>query len=527
MAQIMGFNSICDMLAENARLYPDDVALIELRPSKGLRKEISWREFHRRSNRVANALIELGVRKGDKVVHWMMNSIEWLVVYFGIIKTGAWAVPLNFRFTPRDFKYCVDISEAKMVVMGEEFVDRVLSVRAELPTVRHCMVVGADVSAVAGVESLESVIAQSSDEPVGVELGSGDECGLYFTSGTTGQPKPILLTHGNMVCAALTERAHHYQEHEDNFVLLPPLYHTGAKMHWFGSLLVGGRATILTEINPRNIFEAVDRERGTIVWLLVPWAHDILVALDSGELKREDYDLSCWRLMHIGAQPVPPKLVQRWKEYFPYMQYDTNYGLSEATGPGCVHLGIENERKVGAIGKAGYSWEVRIVDEEGRDVVPGQVGELIVKGGGVMKGYYKNPEKTAETIKDGWLYTGDLARFDEEGFIYLVDRKKDVIITGGENIYPSEVEEILHGHPKVYDVAVVGIPDERLGEIAVAVIQPKPGEALTEAEILKFCEQNLAKHLRPRRIIFDKVPRNPTGKIEKSRLRERLSNTLV
>lgn len=522
MAQAAGFRNICEILAENARLYPDDIALIELKPSRGFRKEISWQEFHRRSNRIANALLERGIRKGDKVVHWMMNSIEWLVVYFGIIKTGAWVVPLNFRFTPRDFKYCVEISEAKMVVMGEEFIDRVQSVRGDLPTVRHHIVAGNDTSGVEGMELLEEVVAQSSDNPVGIHLSSEDECGLYFTSGTTGQPKPILLTHGNMVCAAITERAHHYQTREDNFVLLPPLYHTGAKMHWFGSLLVGGKATILTEINPKNIFETVDRERGTIVWLLVPWVHDILVALDSGELKKEDYDLSCWRLMHIGAQPVPPKLVQRWKEYFPHMQYDTNYGLSEATGPGCVHLGIENERKVGAIGKAGYNWEVRIVDEKGRDVAPGEVGELIVRGGGVMKGYYKNPEKTAETIKDGWLYTGDLARFDEEGFIYLVDRKKDVIITGGENIYPSEVEEIIHGHPKVYDVAVVGVPDERLGEIAVAVIQPKPGEVLTEAEVLEFCERNLARHLRPRRIIFDRVPRNPTGKIEKTKLREKL-----
>jgi len=520
------FNSICEMLTRNARLYPDDTALVELRPSMGFRKEISWKEFDDRSNRVANALLERGIRKGDRVVHWMMNSIEWLVAYFGIIKTGAWVVPLNFRFTARDFKYCVEISEAKMVIMGTEFAERAQAVQADLGTVQHYWIVGSKPSTMECAECLDKVVARSSDKPVNIEINSEDECGLYFTSGTTGQPKPILLTHGNMVCAAVTEAAHHYQARDDNFVLLPPLYHTGAKMHWFGSLLTGSRATILTEINPRNIFATVDKEKGTIVWLLVPWVHDILVALDNGELRKEDYDLSSWRLMHIGAQPVPPKLVQRWKEYFPNMQYDTNYGLSEATGPGCVHLGIENERKVGAIGKAGYGWEVRIVDERGHDVAPGEVGELIVRGGGVMKCYYKNPEKTAETIRDGWLYTGDLARVDEEGFIYLVDRKKDVIITGGENIYPSEVEEVIHSHYKVYDVAVVGAPDERLGEIAVAVIEPKPGQTLTEAEILEFCERNLARHARPRRIIFGKVPRNPTGKIEKAKLRKSLRNIL-
>jgi acyl-CoA synthetase (AMP-forming)/AMP-acid ligase II len=292
-------------------------------------------------------------------------------------------------------------------------------------------------------------------------------------------------------------------------------------MHWFGSLIVGGRATLLKEVNPKSIFEAVHTERGTIVWLLVPWAHDILVSLDRDEIKKEDYDLSCWRLMHIGAQPVPPALVKRWKQYFPNMQYDTNYGLTEATSPGCVHLGIENERKVGSIGKPGFNWEAKVVDEKSNILGPGQIGELIVRGDGVMREYYKNPEKTAETIRDGWLYTGDMATIDDEGFIFLVDRKKDVIITGGENIYPVEVEDTLHNYHKVYDVAVIGIFDERLGEIAVAIIDPKPGENITETEIIEFCRKNLALHKVPRKVVLDKVPRNPTGKIEKPKLREK------
>jgi len=513
--------TISDMLTQNARLYPNDIALIELKPSQNVRKEITWKRLDERANRIANALIDKGIGKTDKVIHWMMNSINWLEAYFGIIRTGAWAVPLNFRFTSRDFKYCADIAEAKAIMLGEEFIERVETVRSQLATIQYYILAGNNPSE--NMYGLEDVIRSSSPKMPEIELTDDDECGLYFTSGTTGDPKPILLTHKNMVCAAIIEEVHHYQTRKDNFILLPPLYHTGAKMHWFGSLLVGGKATILTEINPRNIFEAVEKESGTIVWLLVPWVHDILVAMDKGELRKEDYDLSYWRLMHIGAQPVPPSLVHRWKKYFPSMQYDTNYGLGEASGPGCVHLGIENERKVGAIGKAGFNWEARIVNDSGEDVARGEVGELIVKGCGVMKEYYKNPEKTAETIRDGWLYTGDMARMDNEGFIYLVDRKKDTIITGGENIYPAEVEEILHGHPKVYDVAVVGVPDERLGEIALAIIAPKPGESLTEAEVFQFCEQNLAKHNRPRRIAFDEVLRNPTGKIEKPKLRQKFS----
>jgi len=510
--------TIAEMLAKNAIEYPGDTALIELEPSRNIRKEITWREFDERANRIANALTDMGIGKGDKVIHWMMNSINWLEAYFGIIRTGAWAVPLSFRFNSTDLKYCVDIAEAKAMILGKEFVGNVDAVRAQLSTINDFILVGQ--SSCENMEDFEEVISHSSPEPVNVELNNDDGCGLYFTSGTTGAPKPILLSHENMVQAAITENTHHYQTRDDNFILLPPLYHAGAKMHWFGNLIVGGRATILTEIRPRYIFEAVHKERGTIVWLLVPWAYDILVSMDRGELKKEDYDLSCWRLMHIGAQPVPPTLVKHWKEYFPDMQYDTNYGLTEATGPGCVHLGIENERKVGSIGKAGFNWETLIVNGDAGEVARGEVGELIVKGRGVMSEYYKNPEKTAETKKDGWLYTGDMARIDEEGFIFLVDKKKDVVITGGENIYPVEVEEVLHDHPKVYDVAIIGIPDMRLGEIAVAIIDPKPDETLTEAEVYAFCEQHIPTYKRPRRIIFAKVPRNPTGKIEKPKLRQ-------
>lgn len=511
--------TIAEMLARNARVYPTDSALIELKPSQKIRREITWKVFDERANRLANALTARGVGKGDKVIHLMMNSINWLEAYFGIIRTGAWAVPLNFRFTSGDIKYCADIAKAKVMILGQEFAERIEAIRPQLPTIKDYIFVGQNPPR--AMESFEDVISGASPKPPAVALDDDDGCGLYFTSGTTGEPKPILLTHKNMECAAITEACHHYQRHEDNFIIIPPLYHTGSKMHWFGSLIVGGRATILTEISPRATFEAVHQERGTMVFLLVPWAQDILGMLDGGELRKEDYDLSCWRLTHMGAQPIPPSLIRHWKEYFPDMQYDTSYGLSEATGPGCIDLRIENQHKLEATGKAGFNWEVRIVNEKGKDMAVGKVGELIVKGNGVMKEYYQNPKKTAETIKDGWLYTGDMAKMDSEGFIYIVDRKKDVIITGGENIFPVEVESVIRSHPKVYDVGVIGFPDERLGEIACAVIAPNQGVSLSEDEINAFCEQKLPRYKRPRRIIFDQVPRNPTGKIEKPKMRQK------
>ncbi|MDD4543564.1 MAG: class I adenylate-forming enzyme family protein, partial [Clostridia bacterium] len=215
-----------------------------------------------------------------------------------------------------------------------------------------------------------------------------------------------------------------------------------------------------------------------------------------------------------------------WKEYFPGHEYDTNYGLSESIGPGCVHLGIENIHKVGAIGVPGYGWMTKIVDDEGQQVKQGDVGELAVKGPGVMKCYYNDKEATDAVLKDGWLYTGDMAKMDDEGFIYLVDRKKDVIITGGENIYPVQIEDFLRSHRAIKDVAVIGLPDKRVGEIAAAVVELKKGHICTKEDLDTFCEA-LPRYKRPRVIIFDNVPRNPTGKIEKPKIREKYCKVSV
>ena len=314
------------------------------------------------------------------------------------------------------------------------------------------------------------------------------------------------------------EQNHHGQTRDDVFLCIPPLYHTGAKMHWFGSLLSASKAVLLRGVKPEWILRTVTDEKCTIVWLLVPWAQDILDAIDDGRINLDDHILGQWRLMHIGAQPVPPSLIRRWQEKFPHHQYDTNYGLSESIGPGCVHLGVENVHKVGAIGKAGYLWEAKILDEDGNEVPQGDVGELAVKGPGVMLCYYKNPEATKEVLKGDWLWTGDMARMDEDGFIYLVDRKKDVVISGGENLYPVQIEDFMRGFDKIKDVAVIGLPDSRLGEIAAAIVEIKEGVTCTVEEINEFCT-GMPRYKRPKKIIFDRIPRNPTGKIEKPVLR--------
>ncbi len=511
---------ITEILARNARMYGHEVALIEREPEKGRRVSITWKEFDEISNRVATALINKGVQKGDKVIHLMMNCLEWLPVYFGILRTGAWAVPLNFRFTAQDIKYCADIAEAKAMIFGPEFVERIDSIKEELTTIKDFVFVGPQESIPSYAQGYQEFLDSGTPKDPNIPINLLDDAALYFTSGTTGQPKPILLTHRNLEAACIVENRHHNQTHDDNFLCIPPLYHTGAKMHWFGNFIVGAKAVILKGIKPQWILEAVSEEQCTIVWLLVPWAQDILVAIERGEVDLKDYKLDQWRLMHIGAQPVPPSLVRNWKEVFPHHDYDTNYGLSESTGPGCIHLGIENIHKVGAIGVPGFDWEYRIVDDNLNDVPKGEPGELMVKGPGVMKEYYKNPEATSKTLIDGWLLTGDMARVDEDGFIWLVDRKKDIVISGGENIFPVEIEDFLMENPKIQDAAVIGTPDERLGEVVTAIIQLKPGQEMTEQEVREYCEA-LPRYKRPRIIYFDQVPRNPTGKIEKPKLREK------
>ncbi len=536
---------ITEFLSRNAALYPDDISLVEINPeareregrswteyelvemdpTRRYRRQITWKEFDEEANRFANALIADGIKKGDKVGILLMNCIEWLPVYFGVLRSGALAVPLNFRYTADEIRYCLDLAECDALIYGNEFLDRVDAVINEIPRTRLIYYIGSDRPGYAK-DYVASISKMSSDDPE-IELTDDDDAAIYFSSGTTGFPKAILHAHRALVHACLCEQKHHGQTRDDVFLCIPPLYHTGAKMHWFGSLLSGGRAVLLKGIKPNWIIEAVSNEHATIVWLLVPWAQDILDAIDRKEIDLSKYELSQWRLMHIGAQPVPPSLIKRWKKVFPDHDYDTNYGLSESTGPGCVHLGVENIDKVGAIGIPGYGWETRIVDEKRNDVEQGTVGELAVKGNGVMKCYYRDPAATAEVLQDGWLFTGDMAMQDSDGFIYLVDRKKDVIITGGENLYPVQIEDFIHTDEAVKDVAVIGIPDARLGEIAAAIIEIKEGYEVTEEDINEFCKA-LPRYKRPRKIIFDKVLRNPTGKIEKPKLREKyIGDSLV
>ncbi len=511
---------ITQILAENARKHKNDTALVERSPSIDSRRKISWEKFFHTSNQLANVLAEKGVIKGDKVTQLMTNSLEWLPIYFGILSTGAWAVPLNFRFESDKILLCSKVAQSKVFIFGEEFIDKIEPILSELEKdVELWIFTGPENDCPNWATPYETFIQSGSKKaPPQVELSIEDDAALYFTSGTTGVPKAVLLTHKNLEHACVVEQAHHEQTKDDIFLCIPPLYHTGAKMHWMGSFLVGGKCILLKGVNPKWIIEAVSEELCTIVWLLVPWAHDILISIENNEIDLSKHELSQWRLMHAGAQPVPPSLVETWQKYFPGQAYDTNYGLTESTGPGCVHLGTQNNKKIGPIGQPGFNWEAKIIDKMGNHLFGNESGELIVKGPGVMKEYYKNPEETAKAIINGWLHTGDIARYDMDGFIWLVDRKKDMIIYGGENVFPVEIEHFFQQNKKIKDIAVIGVPDERLGEIPAGIISVKPGCILCESDIIDF-QQELPRYKQLKKIFFGDVPRNPTGKIEKPKLR--------
>ncbi len=529
---------ITEILEENAKKFSNDVALVEINPQledkhkvtwreyslietspiDSYRSEITWDEFNKKSNRLANLLLSRGIKKGDKVAVLLMNCLEWLPIYFGILKTGALAVPLNYRYTADEIKYCLKKADCVGILFGPEFVGRMEDIADRLDFINLSLYVGEECPTFA--ESYDNLVTYCSSKSPKIKLCDDDEAVIYFSSGTTGFPKAIIHAHRSLMHSCKVEQNHHGQKKDDIFLCIPPLYHTGAKMHWFGSFLVGAKSVLLKGVKPELIIKTVSEEKCTIVWLLVPWAQDILDAIERGEINLDDYELSQWRLMHIGAQPVPPSLIKRWKSVFPHHDYDTNYGLSESIGPGCVHLGIENIHKVGAIGKAGYGWKTKIVDDKRQEVKKGDVGELAVSGPGVMNCYYNDQKATDEVLENGWLFTGDMAMEDKDGFIYLVDRKKDVVISGGENLYPVEIENFIRKNDAVKDVAVIGVPDVRLGETAAAIIEVKEGFSLSEDEIKEFC-LGLPKYKRPKVYIFADIPRNPTGKIEKPKLREK------
>lgn len=523
---------VTELLKNNARLYPDQEALVAVETGavvpfdeaayRAARRCVTWSQFNGIANQVANYYRAQGLGPGSKVAILLMNCLEWLPLYFGILKAGAVAVPLNFRYTSADIVRNAAFVEAEALVFGTYSEPAVTAALPALTGVRSFIYLGEADRCPAYAQTWEACISRADEtEPAQVPAPEQDAA-IYFSSGTTGAPKAVVYTHRTLEGACLMEHGNHHQTHGDVFICIPPLYHVGAKLHWTGNLLMGAKGVLLMGFRVEPFFETMWREGVTIAFLLLPWVQDILFSLDSGTLDPGRYDLAAWRMLHMGAQPIPPSVVRRIRAAFPQLDCEVSYGLTEAGGPGCLNLSADRMDKLGSVGVPTSGWEARIVDPRGADVPAGEIGQLLLRSDHMMRCYYRDPDTTAAALEGGWLHTGDLARTDGDGFYYIVGRMKDIIISGGENIYPVQIEDFIRTHEVVEDVAVFGLCDCRLGEAVAAQIQLKPGSTCSEEEMREFCAR-LPRYQRPGRFFFGEVPRNPTGKIDKVALRKKYS----
>jgi acyl-CoA synthetase (AMP-forming)/AMP-acid ligase II len=501
--------------------FRDRECIVEVTPSRNRRRSRSFKLFNERVNKVANALLDAGITKGDIVMTFMKNSIEWMETYFGIIRAGAVVAPLNFRFTSKDIKHVCDAARPSLLFFDDDLSEVLEPISSALTTIKKIVCVHKEAGG--EMNAYEEFLAPHSKTDPGVEIRDEDNLGIYFTSGTTGVPKPVLLVHKNLFMIAIENFITFPPQHGGNYVTLLPLYHMAAFFQWLPYLFRGGKCTLLQEFNPQSFLETMEKEKATEVFLVMPMLVNIVEAQKNGNIDVAGYDLSSWDLLNTGSQPYPKDLLLAVKELLPSVRLNHGYGISEGGGAATIVLHPEDIiAKCGSIGKPVAAMvEAKIVDEQGSEVSAGDMGELIIKTDRMMKEYYENPEETAKAIRGGWLYTGDVARIDEEGYFYIVDRKKDIIISGGENVYPTEVEEVILKHPKILDAAVIGIPDSKFGERVLAVIELKTDKEMTKEEVLNWCKENFPSYKRPRQVEFGNIPRGATRKILKPELRKR------
>ena len=507
--------------AIHARHLSDKICLIERTPSKGERRTLTWKQFNDAINRTANYLSkECNVKDGDYVMHLQNNSLEWLITYYGIIRLGAIVVPLNFRFEGPDILFAAKVCNPDVFILGSEFLKVVQPIQKDLSTVKTYIGVGRDVPPDMIDYGRIAEYPDISDALVDVD--DHHDLTMMFTSGTTGNPKPLIHTHFSLKSTAAGNGMSYFVQKNDNYLFFLPLYHSGTMFLWAPFYATGATGTIIRDFkDPKTIIEAIAEEKCTDTLFVVPIAIAILNAIAEKTLCLSDYDLSSWKYLEIGAQPVPFDIMKKLVETFP-AKVSNIYGITEGGGGGLFNLYSEDVlRKPGSIGKPTYGVEAKIIDFDGKELPPGQVGELLFSTDRMMKGYHNNPEMTAKTLKNGWLHTGDLLKTDEEGFYYIVDRMKDMVTSGGENIFPVEIEDALMDHPDIDDVACIGYPDARLVEIVMAVVQMKPGKAMTEEELIAFAKTKMALYKVPRKVIFDRVLRSPTGKVMKPQLRQK------
>jgi O-succinylbenzoate-CoA ligase len=504
-------NNVGLFLAKRAFLNPTLEAFVDTHSGR----RFTFAELNARANRTANFLAgELGVKKGDRVALLLMNGPEFLESFFAIAKLGAVCVPLNWRLVPDELQFILKDSGARTVIAGGEFAQTVAELEKRGATdVRNWVHVGSEATRAAGALDYDALQrAASAEEPV-VTACDDDLLYIMYTSGTTGLPKGAVHTHATAMWGVMTIAATAEMRFKDRYLVSLPLFHVGALTPITGNVYRGVTSIVMRAFDPTKVWELIQSERVTVALKVPAMLNFMLQTYDPAK-----YDLSSLRWIMSGAAPVPVTLIEAYARLG--IEIHQVYGLTESCGPACLIGPDDALAKAGSTGKAFFHTDVRVVDDQLQDIGPGEQGEVIIRGPHVMKEYWKRPEATAETIRDGWLHSGDVATVDKEGFVYIQDRIKDMVISGGENVYPAEIENVILGNPKVGEVAVIGQPSAKWGESAFAVVVRKDA-SLTEREVLDWCQGKLARFKQPRAVGFiDVIPRNPSGKVLKRLLRE-------
>lgn len=505
-------DSIGDTLTLTAGKYPQKTAVINYGGSR-----LTYRELNERVNRLANALLGRGVRKGDKVAYLFFNGSQFVETHYAVAKAGAVGVPLNFRLIGRELAYQLNNSDAVGLLYAPEFAQVIAAIRPDVPGVKLFICNGEGGGE--DVLNYEALLAEGSPAEPGVAVNLYDENIILYTAGTTGLPKGSVLTHKNSLFNGMTMLIDYGIGRGDVFQIIPPLFHAASLNGALASsVLTGATMVIHKQVSPQQMLQAIQEEKITITWGPATMWRMVIGYPEIG-----GYDLSSVRLVINGAMYMPAEMRKAVLAHFPNAVMGDTYGMTEASPCVTILPPADALRKPASVGVPLTVCDVKIFNEAGEEVPPGTVGEIVTRGN-FMNGYYRNAEATAQAIKGGWFYTGDLGMKDEEGFIYLVDRKKDMIVSGGENVYSREVEEVIAAYPGVFEVAVIGLPDEKWGEVVTAVIAPAPGKQLTEQEIIGYCRQNLAGYKCPKAIKFvEMLPKNPAGKILKRELKEQYS----
>ena len=501
-----------EIVQRNARRYPDKTALI----FKDIR--LTWNQVNSRVNSLVNSLYKLGLSKGDRLAVLSMNCHQYVELFFTSAKSGIILVPLNYRLTRRELQYIINNVEAQAIVVSNEYADTYRSIADSCSSVKWVIGLGDD----HGLDlDYERLIAEGFSLEPAISLSEDDVYIIFYTSGTTGFPKGAMITHKNRIANIVNQQIAEKGEPWDVFLTLTPLYHIGAEWTSMGYMFHGCTNVIMERFDVLEFMKAVERERVTVCLFM---ATMLLFVINHPDFAK--YDLSSLRLIIYGGGPMPEAVLRESMEKIG-CNFIGGYGQTE-TSPLATIMPIvdhildspDKVRRLKSIGREAVNVWVKIVDENDNELPPGKIGEIVVKGDNVMKGYWNNLLETAQTLRRGWCHTGDMGSKDEDGYFYIHDRKKDMIISGGENIYSKEVEDVLYSHPKVLDVAVIGIPDDVWTEAVCAHIVLKKGEMATEEEIVQFCKASLASYKKPRKVVFvDELPRSPGGKVLKRLIR--------